>query len=618
MKSSAELKHFVSAFLIAALLLIGAVPPFAAADYSWAVETEETTAAQTEAAPSETEAAPSKTETTASAEETDKTEKADKAEKAPKISGTSALIMDLKTGTVIYGKSQKKVREPASLTKILTCLVILETMDLDQVVTVHEDVETEGSVIGLEPGEKLTVEQLLYGMMLESGNDAAEVLAVAAAGSADKFCEQLNERAKACGATHTTYKNPNGLNEDRSRLNYTTAMDLALISREAMKNPKFRKIVGTSKYTIPETNMSEARKLENSNFCLWLTKEKTKINGKEVPFKYDGCNGIKTGMTSDAGYCFIGSAERNGSDFLVVVLNSEDEVTRFNDGILLWNYAFANYRTHIIQKAGTVAGVQKVRRGALRKVEVGTDTDLAVTMKKEASAKDSESEEEETYTTEFQLDNPKLTAPVKAGQKVGRVIAFDSKGRKVASEEIYTLHAVKAGGPLSYIGIADEDLPLAACGAAALLLLFILLLLMTRKKKKHSRVDRKENINRKLHKMRSSGTGMTPSELAEVTGKEEIVPIPKEPERISREELDAWSDMKPGGISSGSSVTRNTTDWKKRLSMQITPRDEVQKLLDETKQRGTDVPRRHAGLTEEEMQELLSGRTQAPGDKKRD
>ena len=576
MRSSAMLKHFISTVLITALLLSGAVPSFNTAQIVRAAETDSTAASETESTAAQQQARP------------------------PKINGTSAQIMDLTTGTVVYEKNAAKVREPASLTKIMTCLVILETMDLDQEVTVPENVETEGSVIGLMPGEKLPVEELLYGMMLGSGNDAAQVLAIAAGGNADKFCDQMNERAKACGAENTVFRNPNGLNEDPKRLNRSSAKDLALISREAMSNPKFREIVGTAKHTIPATNMSEARKLENTNLCLWLKTEKIKVNGKEVPYKYEGCNGIKTGMTSDAGHCFIGSAVRDGSEFLVVVLNSEDEDSRFRDGIKLWDYAFDQYRTQIVQKAGTVAGVQKVRRGALRKVDLGTTRDLSVTVQNTG--------EDEVFTTEFRLDESKLTAPVKAGQKVGSVIAFDSKGKSVAEEELFTLQPVEAGGPLSYIGIADEDLPLAGAAAAGILILLIIGLAASRSKRKKSRTGRKEEIHQELHRMRSSGTGMTPSELEEVTGKEEILPAPKTPARISREELDAWSD--PGsGKSAKKPETGDTSDkWRERFSMKITPRDEMKALLEETMHRRPDLPRHHAGLTDEEMQELLSGK----------
>ena len=583
-----RLSNFIVQVMIAALLLTGAVPSFA-----W----------EAAAAESGSIVLPA-----ISINQTD----------APKIHGTSALVMDLDTGTVIYEKNADKVREPASLTKILNLMVILDTLDMDQEVTVPDNVETEGSVIGLVPGEKITVENLIYGMMLESGNDAAQVLGITAGGgSLDRFSEMMNQKAKECGAQHTDYSNPNGLNEDPSHLNYTTARDLAIISREAMKDPRFREVVKTAKYTIPATNMSEERKLRNSNACLWVKNEKTEVNGKEIPFKYDGCNGIKTGMTSDAGYCFIGSANREGTDFLAVNLNAGDYEERFQDVMELWEYAFSKYETYTVEEAGAPAGICRVWGGTRRSVELGTKLDLGVTIEKGTA-------EEQDFSTEFKLDEDKVTAPIAKGQKIGRALIFNSKGRLVGEENLYALSAVGEGGPLSKYGLADEDLPLACCIAGGVLALIIVLLIVRGVRKRGRRRKQQEEILGELGSMRTAGVGMTAAEINELTGREEIKPIPKGPARISDEELTAWTrtaqrleseryaSSRFGGRSQVGSYEKDpvaeagadnqSAGGRKKNSISD---EELFAALESMELTDMDQPRRHGKLTREEMDQVM-------------
>lgn len=564
--------NLLASVVITALLLTGAVPSFAMA-------AEPAFAAETAADQEESAVLPAIT-----IDQTD----------APKIEGTSAIVMDMDTGTVLYEKEADKVREPASITKVVTCLLAVENLPLDKEVTVPEDVETEGSTMGLVPGEKITVEELLYGMMLPSGNDAAEVLALEMADDFDEFGQMMEERAAACGADHSVFKNPNGLNEDRSRLNYTTARDLALISREAMQNPEFRKVVGTAKHTVPKTNKSEKRKLENSNICLW-SKETTTIKGKERTFKYKGCTGIKTGFTSDAGNCFVGSAKRNGTEMLIVTLNAEDPLERYDDGILLWDYALGKYETYKALKAGDEAGVTRVRRGEKKTAPVGTGQDLGVTILKGTA-------DQQEFTTEFRLDEDKVTAPVKKGQKVGTALVFNKQGRLVGEEDLYTLAAVGKGGPLSYIGIADEDLPETACVAGAVVLLIIGFRFFRRGRRKKERKKKREEIRGELATMRTAGVGMTARELNQVTGKEEeIKPIDRGPSRISDEEFKAWTST--GRVPKVGKITPRDKPFRPETSRSD---EELFALLEEAKPKAPDEPRKHAGLTWDELLEVMS------------
>lgn len=215
---------------------------------------------------------------------------------------SSSIVMDAASGRVLGGSGYNTRGYPASTTKILTALVVLERTEPECVVTVPDEaVGVEGSSIYLRKGEKLTVEDLLYGLMLRSGNDAAVALAVATAGSVERFAAMMNARAAMCGAKDSHFVNPHGLHDDD---HYTTAYDMALIAAEAYSNPLFARIVSTSKITVGEGE---------STRCLY---NKNKLLGM-----IDGANGVKTGYTKKSGRCLVGGAFRDGMQLVSVVLN---------------------------------------------------------------------------------------------------------------------------------------------------------------------------------------------------------------------------------------------------------------------------------------------------------
>lgn len=218
---------------------------------------------------------------------------------------SSAVVMEASTGRVLYASSPDARAYPASTTKILTALVTLENLPLGLTVEIPACAAgVEGSSIYLKAGEKLTVGELLYGLMLRSGNDAAVALAVAVAGSEERFAAMMNERAKKCGAENSHFVNPHGLHDPD---HYTTARDLALITAEAYKNADFRKIVSTRSTTAGE---GESRR---------YFANKNKLLGT-----FDGANGVKTGFTTKSGRCLVGGAYRDGMQLVSVVLNRYD------------------------------------------------------------------------------------------------------------------------------------------------------------------------------------------------------------------------------------------------------------------------------------------------------
>lgn len=216
----------------------------------------------------------------------------------------SEIVMEASSKRVLYGNNIHEKKYMASTTKILTAIVVIENCDINETVTVgSKTVGIEGSSIYLEEGEKLTVKELLYGLMLRSGNDCAETLAVHCSKSIENFAALMNETASRIGATNSRFVNPHGLHNDD---HYTTAYDLALISCYAIQNKTFKEIVSTQKINIPFTTHNTIRHLINKNKML-----------KE----FDGTTGIKTGFTKKAGRCLVTSCERNGMELVSVVLN---------------------------------------------------------------------------------------------------------------------------------------------------------------------------------------------------------------------------------------------------------------------------------------------------------
>lgn len=405
----------------------------------------------------------------------------------PTILAESAVLIDASTGEVLYDKNMNTQHYPASTTKVMTALLTLENLDLSKTVTIDAETPfTEGSRVYLLEGEHVTVEQLMYSLLLESANDAAVALGKEIAGSIPAFADMMNERAKELGAKNTHFVNPNGLHDDA---HLTTAYDLAMIAKEAMKNKTFRKFVTTYRYIIPKTNMQDTRYLYNTNRLLYDKKTKVLVNGVERPAKYAGVTGIKTGYTSHAGGCLIAGAKRNGTELIAVVMKSTDE-GRFADSIALLDYGFANYKSTKAMDKGSVLGEIKVSRGSVRKVEVVAKDSAYATLPIEAS--------EDIVRTKVVLDK-KVKAPVTLGQKVGEVKIY-AGNELVGHVDAVTTKKIPKGGVLSIIGLSDAAAHVLETVFAAvigiILLLFIALVFLKRRQAKRRRIRRQERLAR--------------------------------------------------------------------------------------------------------------------------
>ncbi|WP_411504218.1 D-alanyl-D-alanine carboxypeptidase family protein [Brevibacillus centrosporus] len=242
----------------------------------------------------------------------------------PGLSAESAALIDVASGRILYSKNGSKKMRIASLTKTMTAIVAIESGKLDQVVTVPpEAVGVEGSSIYLKRGEKLTLEELLYGLMLRSGNDAAVTIATAVGGSLPGFVYMMNEKAALIGMEHSNFTNPHGL--DDSNMHYSTAEDMVKLSAYALRNPVFRQIVSTKVKDISWEGEQWDRRLLNKNKMLHL---------------YNGADGVKTGYTKLAKRCLATSATREGRQLATITLNASDD---WNDSAKLLDWGFANF-----------------------------------------------------------------------------------------------------------------------------------------------------------------------------------------------------------------------------------------------------------------------------------
>lgn len=261
--------------------------------------------------------------------------------KGPKVGSKSAVLMDVDSGTVLYNKKGNKKHYPASITKIMTALVALEHSDLDETVTFSQDAVAQSyggtSSISRDVGEKMTMEETLYGMMLESANECAWAIAEHVGGTEENFIKMMNDKAKSLGCTNTHFDNPNGLPDDK---HWTTAMDMARISRAAYQNPIFAKIVGTKHYIIPPTNKHKDQTYLNNHHCMLNFYHTSR-------YLYDYCVGGKTGYTNTARSTLVTYAKKDGMTLVCVVMCAETP-DHWNDTRKLLDWGFKNFKTEKI------------------------------------------------------------------------------------------------------------------------------------------------------------------------------------------------------------------------------------------------------------------------------
>jgi D-alanyl-D-alanine carboxypeptidase (penicillin-binding protein 5/6) len=304
----------------------------------------------------------------------------------PKLSVAAAILEDLDTGQVLYSKAPAEERPVASLTKIMSALVVLSSTPLNEVVVVRpEAVGQPGSGLGLQVGERLSVRDLLYGMLLVSANDAAAALAQHVGGTVEGFVRSMNREAEQIGLRHTHFAGPTGL-DDRG---YSSAADQARLIRRAYRNETFARVVATVRRRIPGPD--GPRRLVNRNILLQV---------------YPGAIGVKSGSTTRAGFCLAGAARLNGLGLLAVVLGSRTNA--FDETIRLLNYGAGAFERATVLSRGQPVG----------RITLGGESIVAAAAREVTSVvrKDAPRSVEATF-----VPDPAAATPVVAGERIGRV-----------------------------------------------------------------------------------------------------------------------------------------------------------------------------------------------------
>jgi D-alanyl-D-alanine carboxypeptidase (penicillin-binding protein 5/6) len=308
------------------------------------------------------------------------------------VSGEAAIVMDTATGRILFEKNIHQRLPMASTTKIMTALVALEQVPLDKIVVVDPAaVGVEGSSIYLRAMEEIKMQDLLYGLMLRSGNDAAMAIAIEAAGSVEDFAQLMNAKAKELGAYNTSFMNPHGLSHSQ---HYTTAYDLALITREAMQNPTFKE--------ISKARHWRAQRSEDYNYF---------INKNKILSTVEGGDGVKTGFTKAAGRCLVASATRNDMQLIAVTLNDGNW---FNTTKELLDKSFSIYSPHVVFRAGDLVGSLTVSNGQKDNVNIKAAKSIIIPVREE--------EADKIFT---KIEIPESTkAPVIKGQALGKINTY--------------------------------------------------------------------------------------------------------------------------------------------------------------------------------------------------
>lgn len=314
--------------------------------------------------------------------------------KYPDIAAKAAIVVDQNSGRILFQKNIHEKLPMASTTKIMTLLLALEKGNLSDIVTVSKRASSVGgSSIWLSPGEKIDLESLLYGLMLNSGNDAATAIAEHIGGNVDNFVKMMNEKANEIGAKDTNFVTPSGLDIGIDN-HYTTAYDLALITKYAFKYKKFEQIVSTKEKTIPWEGHNWNRYLRNKNKMLWI---------------YEGADGVKTGFTNKAGRCLVSSATRDGHRLISVVLNSGP---MWDDSKKILDYAFLKYKPFKVIDKETVIKDIPIKNGKFNILPVVPKDDYIVPVSEEEKSK---------INVDVKLPQ-KIAAPITIDQKIGYAI----------------------------------------------------------------------------------------------------------------------------------------------------------------------------------------------------
>lgn len=325
----------------------------------------------------------------------------------------SAVLMDADTGTVIYEKNSHEKLPPASITKVMTMLLVMESIEqkklkLTDKVSVSENASSKGgSQIFLEPNEQMTVHDMLKGVAIGSANDASVALAEHIAGTEQNFVSMMNKRAEELGLKDTRFQNPNGLPvEDH----YSSAYDIALLSRELLKHPEITKYTGLYQDYLRQ----------DSKKPFWL------VNTNKLVRFYQGLDGLKTGFTSEAKFCLTATAKRGDFRVIAVVLGEPDSKKRNQEISQMLDYAFSQYTNYTFYKKGDLIAKVDVDKGDPEKMEIRAHHSMSILLKKG----------EDPKLFKKQVRFKELKAPIRKGETIGTIEFVNKEGKVLSRLEL--------------------------------------------------------------------------------------------------------------------------------------------------------------------------------------
>lgn len=351
-----------------------------------------------------------------------------KAEDSLNLSSESAILMDAESGKILYEKNIDEKLPMASMTKIMSMLLIMENIENgslkyeDKVLISENASGMGGSQVFLQAGEEYTVNDLLKCIAVSSANDAVVAMAEKISGSVDTFVTLMNEKAKSLGLENTNFANPHGLDNEN---HYSTAYDMAIMAKELLKHEDILKYTSIYEDYLTKPDGSQ----------VWL------VNTNRLVRFYDGVDGLKTGYTTEAGYCLTATAKKNDLRLISVVMKSPSAEERSSDTSTLLTYGFNSFKSNVIYSKDKSLGKVKIEKGKLKEVDVY--------LKEDATEILSVTEKPSDYTFNIKID--KIIAPVKAGTIVGTTEIIDNEGNIIKEADIIVKIDIEKAGFLDYL-----------------------------------------------------------------------------------------------------------------------------------------------------------------------
>ncbi|MDP0484284.1 D-alanyl-D-alanine carboxypeptidase DacF [Bacillus subtilis] len=340
----------------------------------------------------------------------------------------SAVLIERDTGKVLYNKNSNERLAPASMTKIMTMLLIMEALDKgkikmsDKVRTSEHAASMGGSQIFLEPGEEMTVKEMLKGIAIASGNDASVAMAEFISGSEEEFVQKMNKKAKELGLKNTSFKNPTGLTEEG---HYSSAYDMAIMAKELLKYESITKFTGTYEDYLRE----------NTDKKFWL------VNTNRLIKFYPGVDGVKTGYTGEAKYCLTASAKKGNMRAIAVVFGASTPKERNAQVTKMLDFAFSQYETHPLYKRNETVAKVKVKKGKQKLIELSTSEPISILAKKGEDMNDVKKEIK-------MKDN--ISAPIQKGQELGTLV-LKKDGEVLAESPVAAKEDMKKAGFITFL-----------------------------------------------------------------------------------------------------------------------------------------------------------------------